>query len=431
MLAGVLILLVFLVLAGMMMTKRIPALLALPMMALLIGLIAGLASGLPWLEFKKLIFETILRDGTKRLAEAMMFAIFGATLSQVVMRQGIAQRIVRVAAEYAGDKKLLLAFVMTAAMTGAFCSLTGLGAVVMVGSLALPILTGSGLSANFSSCLLLFSISLGGVFNATNWGVYKDVLKLGEDQIRPVAIAVGVMMAVMVLVFMAIQGIRERKNFAWAALEAAPPAKAPLISLLTPIIPVVLTLVVGWPVLPSFLIGILYGCLTTEPLRIIPNLTAAFLEGLKDVAPVLGLFIGIGMTVTALMDPSAQAIMRPLVEAVAPTQAWSYVLFFGLLAPLALYRGPFNTFGLGAGFMALLFAGTTGPLMPALAIMAAFMVVGQIQGTCDPTNTSNVWIASFTHTTTEKLLKMTLPYVWAFVVVALVYCVAVPQVMAR
>ena len=430
MLAGVLILLVFLVLAGMMMTKRIPALLALPLMALLIGLIAGLASGLSGPDFQKLMFDTILKDGTKRLAEAMMFAIFGATLSQVVMRQGIAQRIVRVAAEYAGDKKLLLAFVMTVAMTGAFCSLTGLGAVVMVGSLALPILTGSGLSANFASCLLLFSISLGGIFNAANWGVYIDVLKLTPDQIRPVAMALGAMMALTMAVFMGVMGVRERKNFAWAALEAPVPSSVPLVSLLTPIIPVVLIMLVKWPILPSFLVGILYGCLTTEPLRIIPNLTAAFLEGLKDVAPVLGLFIGIGMTVTALSDDSAKAIMGPLVLAVAPTHAWSFVLFFGLLAPLALYRGPLNVVGLGAGFIALLFANGSGP-MPALAIMAAFMTVGQIQGTCDPTNTHNVWIASFTHTTTEKLLKTTLPFVWAFVLVALVYCVSAAGVMNR
>lgn len=435
MLAGILILLVFLVLAGMMMTKRIPALLALPLMALLIGLISGLASGLPWTaatpgdpSFQKLMFDTILKEGTKLLAEAMMFAIFGATLSQVVMRQGIAQRIVRVAAEYAGDKKLLLAFVLTVAMTVAFCSLTGLGAVIMVGSLALPILTGSGLSANFSSCLLLFSISLGGMFNTTNWGVFISILGLEEGQIRPVAVSLGVTMVLAVLVFFFVQGWRERKNFAWAASEMPAAGPAPLASLLTPIIPVVLTLGVGWPVLPSFLVAILYGCLTTEPARIIPNLTAALLEGLKDVAPVLGLFIGIGMTVTALKDPSAQSIMGPLVAAVAPRSAWSYVLFFGLLAPLALYRGPLNVAGLGAGFMALLIAG---PLMPPLAIMAAFMAVGQVQGVCDPTNTSNVWIASFAHTTTEKLLKMTLPYVWAYVVVALLLCVSYWGVMSR
>ncbi|GMU53063.1 MAG: hypothetical protein AMXMBFR33_22090 [Candidatus Xenobia bacterium] len=437
MLAGLLILLIFLVLAGMMMTKRIPALLALPLMALLIGLVSGLAAGLPWTgataddpSFRKLMFDSILRDGTKRLSEAMMFAIFGAVLSQVVMRQGIAQRIVRVAAEYAGDRKLLLAFFMTAAMAGAFCSLTGLGAVVMVGSLALPILTGSGLSANFASCLMLFAVSLGGMFNASNWGVFKDVLKLSEDQIRPVAIGMGVLMALMVIVFLLVQGFRERRNFAWAALEAPPPQNVPLLSLLTPILPVLLILVVQWPVLPAFLVGILYGCLTTEPLRLIPNLTAAFLEGLKDVAPVLGLFIGIGMTVTALSDDSARAIMGPLIKAVAPGRPATYVLFFALLAPLALYRGPFNTYGLGAGFIALLFDNGQGTL-PALAIMAAFMAVGQIQGTCDPTNTANVWIASFTHTTTEKLLKMTIPFVWAFVLLALIYAVLGAGVMTR
>jgi hypothetical protein len=68
-------------------------------------------------------------------------------------------------------------------------------------------------------------------------------------------------------------------------------------------------------------------------------------------------------------------------------------------------------------------------LMPPVAIMAAFFAVGQIQGVCDPTNTHNVWLATFTKSSTEKFLKSTIPYVWGFVVAALAYAALVDGVM--
>ena len=67
--------------------------------------------------------------------------------------------------------------------------------------------------------------------------------------------------------------------------------------------------------------------------------------------------------------------------------------------------------------------------MPAVAIMAAFFAVGQIQGVCDPTNTHNVWLATFTKTSTEKFLKTTIPYVWGFVIAALAYAALIDGVM--
>ena len=115
-----------------MMTRRMPALLALPCMAVVIGTIAGLffdwnavpaEAGAPR-SLGEFVFTTILTDGPARLAGAMMYAIFGSILSQVVIRTGIAQRIIGVAAEYAGDRKILLAFLMTVVVAGCFTSVT-------------------------------------------------------------------------------------------------------------------------------------------------------------------------------------------------------------------------------------------------------------------------------------------------------------------
>ncbi|NDD28869.1 MAG: transporter [Proteobacteria bacterium] len=437
MLYGSLIVLVFLVLAGLMMARKMPALLALPVMAVAIGLIAAFAGGLPLTavaieggkappNVRDFIFQTILTEGSSRLAGAMMFAVFGAVLSQVVMRQGIAQRIVRVAAEYAGDHKMALAFVMTCAVSLVFMSLTGLGAVIMVGSLALPILIGAGLSPRFAACLMLFGISIGGCFNFANMGTYIDVLKLDLATVRQFSVAYGTLLALTAAVFMLLESRAESRRLAWALDLGSSGPQVPAPALLTPLVPIGLIMGLHWPIIPAFLAGILYGLLTTEPARVISNLTACILEGLKDMSPVIGLFIGIGMVLNAMMDPTTSAVMAPFISAVIPGTPFGFVAFFTLLAPLALYRGPLNFIGLGAGFAALVLSNH---LLPAAAVMAAFLGVGQVQGVCDPTNTANVWIAQFTHTSTEELMKKTLPFVWGFVLIALVYAVVYGKVM--
>ena len=101
--------------------------------------------------------------------------------------------------------------------------------------------------------------------------------------------------------------------------------------------------------------------------------------------------------------------MTPLITAVMPSSAAGYVLFFTICAPLALYRGPLNLWGLGSGLMALMVS--TGSI-PGAAIMGAIFSVGMIQGVCDPTNTHNVWIANYLALDTQKILKETVPYMW-------------------
>ena len=58
-------------------------------------------------------------------------------------------------------------------------------------------------------------------------------------------------------------------------------------------------------------------------------------------------------------------------------------------------------------------------VLPAVAVMTAFMSVGQIQSVCDPTNTANVWIGQFVQISPEKILKHTLPYILVFIFLAL------------
>lgn len=116
---------------------------------------------------------------------------------------------------------------------------------------------------------------------------------------------------------------------------------------------------------------------------------------------------GIGILFLAVTNASVKEVLNPLLLAIVPTSRVPYIIFFAILAPLALYRGPMNMFGLGSGIAALIIGlGTLNPL----AVMAAFLAAERIQCGGDPTNTQNVWTANFcevdVNTCTKKMRRI-------------------------
>ena len=150
---GFLIIFGFLVFAGLMATGRLPALLALPLMAAYIALVSGM-SALVYLG-------DVVLMGSMKLSGAMAVVIFGAMFARVIMRTGIADGIIRVAAEFAGDRPRMIALLRVFATAFVFLGVSGLGAVIMVGSIALPIMTGAGIKPVDAAALMLFALGLG------------------------------------------------------------------------------------------------------------------------------------------------------------------------------------------------------------------------------------------------------------------------------
>jgi len=144
-------------------------------------------------------------------------------------------------------------------------------------------------------------------------------------------------------------------------------------------------------------------------------LSRSIFEGLGNVAPAVALMFGVGMLVQAVMHPQVLTSLQPVLEIIMPKGPLMYVIIFSIFAPLALYRGPLNIWGMGFGIGKMMAA-----VIPAPGVMAALLSVGQIQGVCDPTNTHNVWIANHLGLDVNTILKRTLPYVWAGAVISLI-----------
>ena len=402
-----LVLFVFAVFALAMYRRIVPALIAVPAMAL----IMPLAAGVPPMRL-----GGIVTSGAAELAPVYAAVIFGALLGRVTVDTGIARTIVNLAAEYGGENPLALSLVFCAIVAVLFTSLSGLGGIIMVGSIVLPIMMTAGVPRTVAATLFLMGFALGYIFNIANWTFYTKYFGVAPQQLIRYAIVLAVIDAVALVIYAVASFRRERAYATWAVrANDEPSPRTPLIALVTPVLPLAFYYALHLEAAPAFLLAAVFGALVTRPREAVQCLVAAAIRGVEDVAPAVLLFMGIGMLLVATREPQFAAALRPLVGNGWARNPLAYVAVFGIASPLALYRGPLNPFGVGiALFTSLLVAN----VLPPVILVAAIMAVVQVQNVCDPTNTANVWIANFTGVSIEVITRRTLGYQTAVAVAA-------------
>jgi hypothetical protein len=405
---GVAIVAAFVVLAALMIARRLPALLAVPIMALAIGALAGVGpNGL----------GDIFAKGAVLLAPTIATLIFGALLSRVVLATGIAETIVTIAAEFGGDRPFVLALVVCAAVAVLFTSVTGLGAIIMIGTIVLPVMLTVGVPRATAATLFLMAFGLGYIFNLAQWKFYGQIFGVDQSAFGAYIYALAGIEAAAIAAF-AFMSARRGRGYATFALGAPPPERSVHpVALVTPLLPVVLYKGLGVDATVAFALAALFGVLVTRPRDVVQTLMAAWIRGLEDVAPAIILMLGIGMLLFAAKLPAVAAAVTPLIAAIAPRTPLAYVVVFGLLSPLALYRGPLNVYGVGIGVFTVL---ATMHVIAPVALVAAVMAVVQVQNVCDPTNTQNVWVANFTGVGVDRITRLTLPYQVAVATLAVI-----------
>jgi hypothetical protein len=376
--------------------RKMPAILAVPTMAVLMALAAGVPAGR---------LGSIVVDGAGTLSKAYVAVIFGALLGRVTLDTGIARALVNLAAEYGGESPFGLALGLCAIVALLFTTLNGLGAIIMVGSIVLPIMMTSGVPRTIAATLFLMAFALGFIFNIANWTFYTTFFGVTEQQVVRYAIALAIIDAIAMLAYAVVAFSRERGYATWSRPSAGEQRGVPWWSLVTPVLPIVLYFVLHLDATPAFALSAIFGVVSTKPSKAIGTLVASAIRGVEDVAPAVILFMGIGMLLVAVKEPQFASALHPLVAGAWIRNPLAYVVVFGLFSPLVLYRGPLNPFGVGIAIFSVLLASHA---VPPLVLVAAVMAVVQVQNVCDPTNTQNVWVANFTGVGIDTITKRTL-----------------------
>ncbi len=466
---------VFIIMALLMFLRKMPALIALPVMAFLIALIGGVSLNDT--------VQYVVGQGSLKLYNAYTVAIFGSMLSVILQKTGVAESFIKKGAELSGDNPWIIAVIMLLIITMLFTTLGGLGAIIMVATIVLPIMSSVGIGSMTIVGIFLIGLSIGGILNVGNWAVYISVMGLTIDQIRPFALIMFGISLIAAVTYITVQLYRDGQNldikkiilrsviiiliiagcaavynyglsdqtrqsvnfsFAFiglilkwliglciALLFAAAVFRLILkknehsgevhwITYFSPAIPLFLILIFNIDFIAAFVVGLIYTFIATYKKGRLNLFIQSVFEGGAVVMPAVALMFGIGMLLIAIMGPGIQLhaypggwpvlnLVKPLMAKIVPSGKLMYVLVFTAAAPLALYRGPLNVWGMGYGLAAVFLASGLNPA----SVMGLLIAVGQIQGISDPTNTQNVWLANEMRVDVQKVLWNTIPYTWA------------------
>jgi len=369
--------------------------------------------------FEYVIF--VLRAGSLHLYAAIIATIFGGMFAMYVKNLKVAERLVYWTAEFAGERPFVIAFAVFLVTAGIFTSVGGLGTVIMLGAIILPALRSVGLGPIVAAGTFLIAIAMGGTLQPVARRLWMDFYGIPAARLDSILWTMVGLYALCGVCWIW-WGTRRGLLSSFQAAKVEEPRRndgaVPARLMLAPLIPVLLVYFGGVEEISAFTASIAYMyvcvCRRQSAVRV---LARSLIEGAQSVMPPVLLMVGIGILITALSTPPVQSYLRPLLSVVVPDTRWGYIALFALAAPLALYRGPLNVWGMGLAVSATLLATST---LPPAAILCAILAAGMLQGVCDPTNTANVWIAGFQGISVNQILRYTILPVWAAAILAVV-----------
>ncbi|MBU2446951.1 MAG: citrate transporter [Bacteroidetes bacterium] len=268
-----------------------------------------------------------------------------------------------------------------------------------------------------SLAVILFVTALAITYNSLSVDLQESVSEIFSSSfyVLKILLAGGIILLFALIIFRLLFSNEDKNKVHWTAY-------------FTPILPLLLILIFEMNFIAAFISGLIYGLLSSFKKGIMNTFIRSIFEGGSVVMPAVVLMLGIGMLLNAIMGPGGEwnsshpegwpvlNLLKPLMMKIVPENPLTYVLTFTLAAPLALYRGPLNVWGMGYGLAAVFLASGMNPA----SIMGLLLAVGQIQGISDPTNTHNVWLANEMRVDVQKVLWNTIPYTWALAFVGLI-----------
>lgn len=414
---GIVILVLMLAGVGLMLARKLPTAFAL----VLLGVGIAITAGAP-LKGKGSLLDSVLQDGSVMLASTMLAVLIGSWLGKLMEETGIAGTLVRKIVEFGGDRPTVvgLGVLAVSALIG---TVTGSApAAMMAGIIGIPAMIAVGVPKTTAAGTVLMGIAAGMPFELPVWQFFSSALHLPVGTVRGFLLKLFPFALGFAVLYVLVENRRKGVEYAWSLSSVAErPANrrpsrarrlgdAPWYALLAPVVPLVLALGFKVEIIPSMLAGVLYTLLTTtRPGNLNKRLLRTLYAAFEVAAPPIALFVAIGILLTAVSLPGAIEALNPLVEAVTPENPVVFVLVFTVLAPLCLYRGPLNVYGLGAGIAGVLIASG---IYPAVAVLGLTSSYNQIFGVSDPTSTQTVWAAQYSGVSPQQVMLRTLPYVW-------------------
>lgn len=364
----------------------------------------------------------VIQKGAEAYGPTAIVVIFGSWFGRMLVETGIAGSLIRRAVELGGDKPLITTILVSLVTAFIFTSTFGVGAVIAIGVIALPVLLSIGVSERVA--VPAFTMSIGAAMYI-NQVLFKQIIMFFPADsvafsgsyfkfgVAAMAVSFGV------IVLMLIYNLAFRQPVkAWAV--STPPVNVvhvPAIAYIVPAVPVLMAVLFQWSPLPGMMLAILLTLVASGKLLPWNNAQAILLRALKDGTTDVALLLG--MLFTLAMFGAAAGKVAGIFKAVLgpfiPANPWIIAIAFGALAPLGLFRGPLMAWGAGSATIAILVAMKIFPpalLLPLVYVPSISMAIAMC-----PTQSWNLWAISYTKLGITAHLKTAIFWAWLTVII--------------
>lgn len=369
------------------------------------------------------VLKNVYQEGPEGYAKTILVNIFfSAFFGRVLMETGIAATLIRKVVELGGDRPRITMFLLCIITGICFTSMTGIGPVISIGVIVLPILQALGIPAFVSLFAFVGSIMSGTCLNIATFAQYQGRLSAIDpaftqqytynDYFHFGLVAMIVCMVV-VLVVTNVALTRRKVFHAWAAGgTVGGGGDSPWYSWISVILPVVLVVSVKLPIIPSFIGSSIYALLTCRKFKgnytnVCRMLAKLFTDGATDVAPMVGFLLMLSLFNKAAVYTAPY--FKAIIGGIFPTSALAICLLFALLVPLGFFRGPTTLTGAGTAIAAVVISIAHWPVAFLYPLFAVMTIVPQH---LDLTQSWVAWGLGYTKVGSREYMKYSIPTGW-------------------
>jgi len=377
-----------------------------------------------WSVIGLIPFNVVIQDVIAKPAlnygPTIIYIVFGSWFGRVLVDSGIAGSI-SAQTEKVGRKAPILAAILVVLVTALiFSSAYGVGSVIAIGVILIPILLSIGVPKKVA--IPAFTMAIGApmyinvvLFNQIK-AFFPSVNFSGNYLVFGLTAMSVQLIGVIIFILVHSKSIKNGKIETIATNDQVAFKRTHPVTFIVPIIPVALNMFFHWDAIPALLLATIIALLLTGQMKSYTGLVA-FIN--KTVSQAINDISGLIIFLMALvMFAGAATVNVPhfkgIIEVILPHSPLVLAIAVGILAPLALFRGPLHVWGAGAATAAVLAAtGTFSPifLLPLLST-ASIMAVS-----IDLTQSWNTWALTYSKLETKEYLKMGIPVMWAVSIV--------------
>ncbi|MFS1278858.1 citrate transporter [Enterococcus lactis] len=367
------------------------------------------------------VLTHIYTTGPAEYAKSILVNVFfGAFFGRVLVDSGIAATLIRKVVELGGDKPRITMSLLCVVTAVIFMSITGIGPVISIAVIVLPILMSLGISVPVALFSFMGSIMAGIFANIVNFKQYQTIYAgfnpAAESYTYNDYFQIGMIgMVVSLVVVLTVVNIsmNKKKRYAMAANVPAEGGDAPMISWLAVLLPVLGVVLLDLSIILGFILAGIWALLFTGKLRggykeICRQFAKLFTDGAVDVAPMVGFLMTLAMfnNSAAYASPYFSAIFGDLI----PQSPLVLAIVFAILTPLGFFRGPMNLVGSGSAILAVVLA--VNPTMSPAFLFPLFAITTIAPQHLDITQSWVAWGLGYTKVTSREYMKKSIPTGW-------------------